>query len=280
MGAEQKHVSEREFLETWGLYRRLSLRRGWAAPDKLSRTCRICKKETTWSQKTYEMPITTLSLYILRYLCVDCEEDSVVFVVSTEVEKKTERAYPGPNVTRAIASDTWKVGQLPQPSVSVAPRLEKHLGDDAELYRKGLTCLNEGFGIGAVSYFRRVVENKTNELIDVVAELAAAEGVPDDQVKRLRSAKDEKAYEKKLKVAAPLVPTSLRPGGVSPLAELYRLLSLGLHGRTEDECVQIADDLRSIFEYVFERLRAQFEDHRSFTEKITKIASKWKPQAK
>jgi hypothetical protein len=226
------------------------------------------------------MPITALSLYVLRYLCVDCEEDSVVFVVSTEVEKKTERAYPGPNVTRTIASDTWKVGQLPQPSVSVAPRLEKHLGDDAELYRKGLTCLNEGFGIGAVSYFRRVVENKTNELIDVVAELAAAEGVPDDQVKRLRSAKDEKAYEKKLKVAAPLVPTSLRPGGVNPLAELYRLLSLGLHGRTEDECVQIADDLRSIFEYVFERLRAQFEDHRSFTEKITKIASKWKPQAK
>ena len=101
-------------------------------------------------------------------------------------------------------------------------------------------------------------------------------GLPNDQVKKLASAKDNKAYDKKLKVASPLVPTSLRPGGVNPLAGLHSLLSLGLHGRTEDECLQIADDLRSIFEYVFERLRAQIDDQRAFKEKVTKIASKWK----
>lgn len=176
---------------------------------------------------------------------------------------------------KCVSSETQIVGQVPKPSTTISRTLKNHLGQDAEIYRKGLICRNEGFGIGAVSYIRRVVENKTNELIDVIADLATAEGLSPDQAEKLRSAKDNKAYDKKLEVAAPLVPASLRPGDVNPLGELHRLLSLGLHGRTEEECLQIADDTREIFEYVFERLRAQIDAHRSFKDRVTKIAGKW-----
>lgn len=266
MPAEEKPITEREFLENWGLYRIMRLPDDWDAPKRLSLDCAVCRKETTWGLEQKEKPLS-LRLLVLQYRCVDCGEEIVVFMVLVN------REYDGLQV---VASQTQIVGRVPRPSAKISRILDKHLSGDAEIYVKGLTCRNEGFGIGAVSYIRRVVENKTSELIDVIADLATEEGLPASQVEKLRSAKHNKTYDKKLEVAAPLVPTSLRPGGTNPLGELHRLLSLGLHGRTEDECLQIADDTREIFEYVFERLRAQIDAHRSFKDKVTKIASKWK----
>lgn len=278
MDTEKKTVSEREFLESWGLFRALQLDRDWETPAKLSHDCSICKKETTWRE--YDSG-TVSGLLVLEYHCADCEKGRVVFVVYAQREYAKRVSSGGPlpgayTVPRVVSSVAWLVGQVPFPAAKIPRALEKRLGDDATLYKKGLTCRNEGFGIGAVSYIRRVVENKTNELIDVVADLAAAEGVPAEQVEKVKAAKESKAYDRKLEVAAPLVPISLRPGGVNPLGELHRLLSVGLHGRTEEECLQIADDLREIFEFVFERLHSQIEDLRSFKNKLTGIAGERK----
>ena len=38
-------------------------------------------------------------------------------------------------------------------------------------------CRNNGYGLGAAVYVRRVVEDKTNELIEVVAQLAEAQAL-------------------------------------------------------------------------------------------------------
>ena len=169
MATDEKTVTEREFLESWGLYRRLRLAQEWSRPAKLSRVCSECKKETTWGLEKEEHLFDITPLYSLQYCCVDCEKELVVFFVYTDPEYDYQPM-------RIVASDTWLVGMFPEPSVRISRLLEEHLGDDAQTYKRGLRCLNEGFGIGAVSYIRRVVENKTNELIDIVADLAAAGG--------------------------------------------------------------------------------------------------------
>src|SRR6185312_5329500 len=72
-----------------------------------------------------------------------------------------------------VLVEVVKVGQYPEPSVKISKALSNNLGKDAsELYRKALICRNNGFGLAAVGYMRRVVEDKTNELIEIAATLA------------------------------------------------------------------------------------------------------------
>ncbi|MGC1256456.1 MAG: hypothetical protein WA867_12930, partial [Candidatus Acidiferrales bacterium] len=99
-----------------------------------------------------------------------------------------------------------KVGQSPAQTASIPPSIEKRLGCSAIFYKRALTSRNEGFGLAAVAYFRRVVEDKTNELVDVVADSAEAMGMSEADVTKIRAAKDEKIYEDKFKIAAQSMP--------------------------------------------------------------------------
>lgn len=170
--------------------------------------------------------------------------------------------------------DVMKVGQFPAQSAKVPPTINKRLGTSAIFYGCALTCRNEGFGLAAVAYFRRVVEDKTNELVDVVAGSAETMGMSAEDVAHIRAAKDEKRYEDKLRVAAEAIPSVMKPDGANPLQALYDLLSVGLHTQTEEECLQIADEVREIFDYLFDRLRAEIEDRKSFVARVKKIVGK------
>jgi hypothetical protein len=87
-------------------------------------------------------------------------------------------------------------------------------------------------------------------------------------------------YEDKLKIAAQAMPDVLKPAGANPLQALYEMLSGGIHSQTEDECLQIADEIRDIFDYLFDRLRAEIEDRASFVKKVQSIVSKRGVRAK
>lgn len=167
-----------------------------------------------------------------------------------------------------------KVGQFPMQAVRVPNSIEKRLGASADFYRKALTSRNEGYGIAAVAYFRRVVEDKTNELIDIVAEAAEAYSVPADEVKKIRAAKNEKTYEDKLKVAAEAIPEVLKPDGANPFQAMYGILSAGIHTQSEEECLQIADDTREIFDYLFDRLRTEITGRTTFVSRMKSILGK------
>jgi len=84
----------------------------------------------------------------------------------------------------------------------------------------------------------------------------------------LLEAKTRTSYKEKLEVASELIPAALRPGGVNPLGQLYQHTSIGLHGKTDDECVAIFDDLRADFEYVFRNLHNQAEERREFARRV------------
>jgi hypothetical protein len=59
-------------------------------------------------------------------------------------------------------------------SVSEARKVMGYSRGSAEiLYRNALICRNRGMGLAAVAYMRRLVEDKTNELISVAADYAS-----------------------------------------------------------------------------------------------------------
>jgi hypothetical protein len=48
------------------------------------------------------------------------------------------------------------------------------------------------------------------------------------------------------------------------MAILYELASDGLHAKSDDECVEIFDQCRAIFEYVFGKMKIEVEEAKKF----------------
>jgi hypothetical protein len=62
----------------------------------------------------------------------------------------------------------WKVGQIPELQEWIELKLEAALGESKPLYRKALRSRSFGFGIGSVSYLRRIIEDTTDTLMDLL----------------------------------------------------------------------------------------------------------------
>ena len=254
-------MTEAEFLENSPLYVEAAFGDYWSTPGRISRYCEGCGKETTWHQ--LQSAVTGAPLNLYGYACGLCNKTSVWFLVFTTSgfqEKPVKRV---------------KVGQHPAPSISIPSPVQKRLGTATDLYRKALVCLNQGYGLAAVAYFRRIVEDKTNELIDVVAEAARSYGTDEKVLAALRGAKEQRTtFDQKLRIAAEAIPDSLKPDGANALGVLYELLSDGVHGKSEDECVKIAQEIRDVFEYVFVNLKAEVDDRDNFVARIKKWAGR------
>lgn len=248
--ADDKTVSPSEFLQTYSLYRKATARNKWHFPGKLQWFCEPCKTETTWTLRSNSGGTLGYGLVWGSYNCGLCEKNWLTFYV-----------YSGDE-------EVYKVGQHPEPSIAIPRRLEKGLKDSAQHYKRALICFNQGYGIAAVAYFRRVVEERTNELIDVVAQLAEANGSSGEEIKKILAAKSERTYDKRLEVASQVIPQSLRPGGVNPLGRLHDLLSDALHGKSEEGSLKTAEEMRFIIEHVFSNLKEYTDAQRTYAKKV------------
>ncbi|HXJ11722.1 MAG TPA: hypothetical protein VNH19_05555 [Candidatus Limnocylindrales bacterium] len=261
-----KNPATREsFIEEWPLYAQCDIE-NFFPPDNVSLHCDTCEKETTWVVKTrgnlYQL--VGLGGFYVSYVCQLCQEQGVAIFLRRIAVGTAETGIQ-------------KIGQFPPQSINIPTDVSKRLGDDAELYKNALVCRNHNFGIGALAYMRRVVENKTNELIEVVAAQAESYGTEAAVVAKIRAAKDNKiSYDERLRLASEAIPTYMKPDGANPLAAIYGLLSEGMHAKSDQDCLVIADEIKDVFEYVFARLRAEIEDRNSMVEKVKKLVGKRK----
>jgi hypothetical protein len=117
-----------------------------------------------------------------------------------------------------------KVGQSPRYEVQPPKRLGQALGANAVLYRKALTARHSGYGIGAVAYLRRIVEDTTDQLLTLLrAALEFEPGGGAAAIRRLDDAKRGRTFDDKVKLAGEVLPAHLRPGGVNPFGILHDL---------------------------------------------------------
>ncbi len=221
---------------------------------------------------------------MLQYGCVHCARQTITYWVIASRVEPVRKPLPPVLTTRGVSSglgpvegyrelQVFKTGQYPSWSIRPPKEIQRALDEEnVELYRKGLACMSQSYGIGALGYFRRVVENAVGDLLDLVEESAKADG-DDDSVRAITEARKQKNAEQKLKLASEAVPPSLRPGRVNPLATLYGDFSRGIHGLSDEQCLEIATDLRETLEYVFGNLRDRLEQAKAYRTKITKRAT-------
>jgi hypothetical protein len=177
--------------------------------------------------------------------------------------------------TNAQEGSLTKVGQYPalelEPPKVVAAGMDS---TDLALYRRALTCRNSNFGIAAVAYMRRIVENRTNFLIELIATRLKEEDPDSPLLSEVDQVKADRRFSEKIEFAANLLPKSVRLGGQNPISQLHSLTSEALHGLTDDESIDVFDRCQLAFEHVIKRLRQDEDEDQSYKEALKKLSEK------
>jgi hypothetical protein len=252
-----------EVLQSWPLYRkfRYSGSTHGFVPEEISLFCpnEKCNKEQLWHAQ----------IYTGQQRCGWCEKDYTCKNCGKSVTRYyfywygTESSYC-----------FFKVGQYPPLQIEPpAPLAKKFDQFNLDLYRKALTSRNNSFGLGALSYLRRVVENTMNDLLDLLQTAAENAGVA-TELKVIAEVKASWRFDDKITYAAKALPRHLKPHGINPLDVLHDLASDGIHHGGEDECLEIFDRSKTAFEFVFRELAVQIEDARAYIASLGDISSK------
>jgi len=235
-------------------------------PASILRHCQRCDSGSAWvlAFPTNEdrKQNNRFTDEIASYICGHCGKETLTLWFVHEAHEHNERKRP-------IAWAFTKIGQNPSPQRLMDRDLAEALGGEiAKLYRKGLTSIAHGFGIGAQAYFRRVLEESCNVILEMFAQEAKAAGDLDAET-RIRDAMTNRQMDERLKEAARALPSSLRPGNANPLKFLYDHYSRGIHRMEESDCLDAAQRLDWAMTYIFKGWRQQMQEARAFREVIS-----------
>jgi hypothetical protein len=196
-------------------------------------------------------------ILILVYDCAHCKNFRRTFFVKISEDREW----------------AMKVGQYPAWEVKIDPETDRFLGEYSELYKRGMICEFQGYGIGAYGYYRRIVEGIIDKLLDEIPALMNG-----DELSKYKEAliktKGEKIAKDKIKVVKDLLPPILRPNGMNPLDILHTSFSIGLHLASEEECLESAHELRNILLFLIKQVLSSTSSAKEFTESMKKQLEK------
>jgi hypothetical protein len=165
-----------------------------------------------------------------------------------------------------------KTGEFPEPSIT-PPRDLKLPSNDLVLYRRAPACRQHNFGIGAIAYLRRIVENSLNLLCDMVIDVCRTVDSTIDA-----EALKKQRYQDKTEFAKSHLPARLTRDGHNPLSILVTFTSDALHGSSDDECTRKFDDVREVFELTYRSLEFEIKEAAEYGKVLGKFTSKQRDQ--
>ena len=261
-------MSNRQFLEEYPLYRKFRME----LPEFLRELPQASIKmrcENEGSDETFNMlreynhpslgsnqPCIGATREV-EYICRSCGKFTRYFML--EFGKDSDGTY------------VMKVGQAPPWDISPDPALEKLLGARSDYYRKALVCESQSYGIGAFSYYRRIVEEIIDDLLSEIAELVENNEQREIYQQALEQAKKTRIAQDKIALVKELLPDSLRPGGMNPLSVLHEVLSEGLHGQSDIRCMELSSDVRQVLIFLVNQTTTTKVAKSLFTESMKRL---------
>jgi hypothetical protein len=162
----------------------------------------------------------------------------------------------------------WKVGQFPELQEAIDPKLNAALGPSRGLYRKAVRSRSFGFGIGAVSYLRRIIEDTTEILMDLLRQEKWDEWAIEER-QQFEHARSTYQYSQKIDYAAgKILPAKVFANGRDSFTALHDVTSSGLHGKSEEECLEMFDRCNLIFAHTFRVLHQHKQEREEFAAQL------------
>jgi len=197
----------------------------------------------------------------MRYVCSNCGKFEKTFALRI--------SFPAIN---GSFGDCIKFGEIPPYGSPTPPRLLRLFGGDRNVFLKGRRCENQGLGIGAFSYYRRIVESHKDQILDEI--IKVAKKIAPEMVENLETAKAENQFSKSIGDIKATLPPVLFINGHNPLMLLHSALSDGLHAGTDEECLEAAHDVRVVLAELTERIGIALKDEAELNAAISRLTNK------
>lgn len=279
-------MANKKFLEEYPLYRKFPTGfHYWEILENLPKPaihmyCSKCESEQTFNMisKYDEVDYyndANISGTIVRtlYRCSACSEFDRRFLIRFWTEIMAERNEKGEDVEKKVIC-MEKVGQYPAWNISMDKELENLLEKHSDFYKSGLICESQGYGIGAFSYYRRIVEEVIDGLLTSIEDMLIDPDEKEKYVVALVKVKQTTVTQEKIELVKDLLPNSLRPDGVNPFSALHSALSEGLHAEDEDTCLEYAEAVRNTLVFLVNKLVRTKSENKSFSVSMRKILDK------
>lgn len=198
----------------------------------------------------------------LNYVCRNCRKCPKTFSLGAVYDDE---------------SKVWKVfkyGEDPAFGPPTPSRAIALIGPDRDQFLKGRRCENQGLGVGAFVYYRRVVENQKNRIFDEVIRVSRHLGADAALITELETAKNENQFTKAVETIKHALPQSLLVNGHNPLLLLHSALSAGVHELSDDQCLELAASARILLIEFAERMSQAMKDEAELNGAITRLAKR------
>jgi len=119
------------------------------------------------TEEVFEIPDNSYKFLYIGYICSNCRKTEKTFSLAVKLNEKSESGI------------CYKFGELPNYGPPTPSKLIKLIGPDREAFLKGRRSENQGLGIGAFVYYRRVVENQKNRIISEIIKVSKKLNVDD-----------------------------------------------------------------------------------------------------
>jgi hypothetical protein len=226
--------------------------------------CPSCEGERTFrSDGDYPaLTLTTAHAILMSYLCSDCRKARKQFFLWVVPSKDTGRGR------------VYKYGEKPPFGVPVPNKLLRLFDTDGKTFLKGRQCENQGLGIGAFAYYRRMVENHKNDIFDEIIKVCETLRASPKLIEELGHAKNEVSFTKAVAVIKTALPDGLLIDGHNPLIALHRSLSTGLHNDSDGECLEAANAVRIVLTDLVEKMSSLRQDKADLSKAVQLLLSK------
>lgn len=210
----------------------------------------------------HQLEAEDYKFFYARYRCSNCLNQTKTFSLAAKI-----------NSDREQQGSCYKFGELPPFGPLTSPKLISLIGPDRDEFLKGRRCENQGLGVGAFTYYRRVVENQKNRILEEIIRVSEKIGAPEVKIEKIKSALSETQFSKSLDIAKDVIPESLLIDGHSPILLLHSALSKGVHELTDGDCLELAGSIRVVLGELSEKLSQALKDNAEIKKALSSLMS-------
>lgn len=196
------------------------------------------------------------------YICRNCSSRMKTYAFRASLQKDEKTI------------EVQKFGEFPPFGPPTPARLITLIGPERDYFLKGRRAENQGLGIAAFAYYRRVVENQRNRIFDELIRVATKLNAPPEMLGDLDAAKRETQFSRAVESIKHGIPEALFIDGHNPLLLLHAALSEGLHAQTDEDCLEIATSIRVVLADLVQRTGMALKEEAELKSAVSRLLSR------